>query len=41
MLVDSHCHLDRIDLTPYGGDLAAALAAARERGVERVLCIGV
>jgi TatD DNase family protein len=41
MLVDSHCHLDRIDLEPYQGDLAAALAAARERGVERMLCIGV
>lgn len=41
MLVDSHCHLDRIDLTPYGGDLAAAVAAARERGVERILCIGI
>ncbi|HET8710336.1 MAG TPA: TatD family hydrolase [Spongiibacteraceae bacterium] len=41
MLVDSHCHLDRIDLTPYGGDLGAALAAARERGVARMLCIGI
>jgi TatD DNase family protein len=41
MLVDSHCHLDRIDLSPYDGDLAAALAAARERGVTRMLCIGI
>ncbi|MET0379234.1 MAG: TatD family hydrolase [Spongiibacteraceae bacterium] len=41
MLVDSHCHLDRIDLTPYGGDLGAALAAAHERGVTRMLCIGI
>lgn len=41
MLVDSHCHLDRIDLSPYGGDLAAALAAARACDVERVLCVGV
>lgn len=41
MIVDSHCHLDRIDLTPYDGDLGAALAAARERGVERMLCVGV
>ncbi len=24
-LVDSHCHLDRIDLAPYGGDCAALL----------------
>lgn len=41
MLVDSHCHLDRIDLSPYGGDLAAAVAAAGERGVGQMLCIGI
>lgn len=41
MLVDSHCHLDRIELAPYGGDLDAALAAAAERGVMRMLCIGI
>lgn len=41
MLVDSHCHLDRIDLAPYEGDLSAAIAAAHERGIERMLCIGV
>lgn len=41
MLIDSHCHLDRLDLSPYNGDLDAALNAARERGVERMLCIGI
>lgn len=41
MLVDSHCHLDRIDLAPYDGDLGAALTAAHERGVTRMLCISV
>lgn len=41
MLVDSHCHLDRLDLTAHGGSLDAALEAARGRGVERFLCIGV
>lgn len=41
MLTDSHCHLDRIDLTPYNGDLNAALDAARERGIKQFLCIGV
>ncbi len=41
MLVDSHCHLDRIDLSPYDGSLAAAVAAAKERGVDRMLCIGI
>ena len=39
--LDSHCHLDRLKLEPWGGDLAAALNAATERGVERFLCIGI
>ena len=41
MLVDSHCHLDRLDLTPYEGDLAKAIAEAKDRGVERMLCVGI
>jgi len=41
MLVDSHCHLDRLDLAQHGGSLDAALEAARQRGVGHFLCIGV
>jgi len=41
MLVDSHCHLDRLNLDAHGGSLDAALAAARARGVGHFLCIGV
>ena len=41
MLVDSHCHLDRLDLAAYEGSLDAALDAARQRGVGHFLCIGV
>ena len=41
MFVDSHCHLDRLDLSPYDGDLAKAIGAARQRGVDRMLCIGI
>jgi TatD DNase family protein len=41
MLIDSHCHLDRLHLAPYNGDLDAALNAARERGVQRMLCISI
>ncbi|WP_110972216.1 TatD family hydrolase [Pseudomonas huaxiensis] len=41
MLVDSHCHLDRLDLSAHDGSLDAALAAARARGVGHFLCIGV
>ena len=41
MLIDSHCHLDRLDLSAHGGSLDAALAAARARGVGHFLCIGI
>ncbi|GLZ89254.1 hypothetical protein Pres01_53050 [Metapseudomonas resinovorans] len=41
MLIDSHCHLDRLDLGAHGGSLDAALDAARARGVSQFLCIGV
>ncbi len=41
MLIDSHCHLDRLNLEAYGGDLSKALAAARARGVTRMLCVGI
>ncbi|PCK03541.1 MAG: hydrolase TatD [Alteromonadaceae bacterium] len=39
MLVDSHCHLDRLDLGVYQGDLKQALQAAREQGVSHMLCV--
>ncbi|MBI5447286.1 MAG: TatD family hydrolase [Gammaproteobacteria bacterium] len=41
MLVDSHCHLDKLDLTPYGGSLDQALKAAEEKGVKCILCVCV
>ena len=39
MLVDSHCHLDRVDLTPYDGDFEALLAQTRADGVGHMLCV--
>lgn len=41
MLVDSHCHLDRLDPKKYDSCLESTLAAARERGVGHFLCIGI
>ena len=41
MLADSHCHLDRLDLTPYDGDLSAAIAAAHTAGVSHMLCVAI
>lgn len=38
-LVDSHCHLDRLDLAKLGGDLDQVLAAASRHGVEHMLCV--
>jgi len=42
-LVDSHCHLDRLDLSTHDGDLSGALAAAADAGVGHLLnvCINL
>jgi len=39
MLVDSHCHLDRVDLKPYGGEFARLMAETAAAGVGRMLCV--
>ncbi|NVJ60277.1 MAG: TatD family hydrolase [Gammaproteobacteria bacterium] len=39
MLVDSHCHLDRIDLSEHNDSLEQALSFAEKNGVNRFLCI--
>ncbi len=41
MLVDSHCHLDKLDLSSYQGDLNAALRAAFSRQISHIVCIGI
>jgi TatD DNase family protein len=40
-LVDSHCHLDRLDLAPYDGDLGKALSYANSLGVGHMLCVSI
>lgn len=40
-LVDSHCHLDRLDLSPWEGDLNGALSSASEQGVNHFLCVSI
>ena len=40
-LVDSHCHLDRLDLGRHEGSLDHALAAAQEAGVGHFLCVSI
>ncbi|KJS04761.1 MAG: hypothetical protein VR73_14000 [Gammaproteobacteria bacterium BRH_c0] len=41
MLIDSHCHLDRIDLLRAGKTLDEVLDAARARGVGGFLTVGI
>lgn len=40
-LVDSHCHLDRLDLTPYDGDLSKAIAHAESQDIKHFLCVSI
>ncbi len=39
--VDSHCHLNMLDLTAYQGDLGALIEQAKKVGVKHILCVGV
>jgi len=39
MLIDSHCHLDRLDLAPLGGSIGGALELAAAAGVTQVLSV--
>ncbi len=41
MFIDSHCHLDRLKLEPYQGDLSKALAAAKQNQVDLMLCVAI
>ena len=41
MLVDSHCHLDRVDLKPYDGDFARMMGACADAGVTQLLCVSI
>ncbi len=40
-LIDSHCHLDRLDLNAVGGDMDYVIAQAKELAVEQMLCVGI
>lgn len=41
MLVDSHCHLNLLNLEKYNGDLKALVQAARDVNVGHILCVGI
>jgi len=41
LFIDSHCHLDRLDLSLFEGDLANVLQAASAVDVNKILCVSV
>jgi len=41
MLVDSHCHLDRVDLKPYGGAFDCLMEETRTAEVTQMLCVSI
>lgn len=41
MLIDSHCHLDRLDLSNREGGLEAVIADAQTRGISHLLTVAV
>jgi TatD DNase family protein len=41
MLVDSHCHLNFLDLTDFNGEMSEVLSQAKANGVQHFLCVCV
>ncbi len=39
--LDSHCHLDRLDLTQNDNSLTAAIQSAKEQGIDRILNVSI
>ncbi|MGR9105347.1 MAG: TatD family hydrolase [Gammaproteobacteria bacterium] len=41
MLVDSHCHLDCLELAPYEGSFESFVQDAESNGLEHMMCISI
>ncbi|HYE37173.1 TatD family hydrolase [Methylocaldum sp.] len=41
MFIDSHCHLDRIDLAPFGDEFASFMREAKMQQVQHMLCVSI
>jgi len=41
MFIDSHCHLDRIDLAPFQNDFSHFMEEVKNRQIEQMLCISI
>lgn len=38
-IIDSHCHLDRVDLSAFGGSMESLITHAKTLSVEEFLCV--
>jgi len=41
MFIDSHCHLDRVDLSPYGDNLDVYLNETQAERLDHMLCVSI
>lgn len=41
MFIDSHCHLDLLDLKPYKNDFSLFLKEAEQHQIEHMLCVAI
>jgi TatD DNase family protein len=41
MFIDSHCHLDRVDLKPFNDDFADFVSHTKESGITDMLCVSI
>ncbi len=41
MFIDSHCHLDRLDLAPFKGEFALFMREAEMQQVRHLLCVSI
>jgi TatD DNase family protein len=41
VFIDSHCHLDRLDLTDFDNNLDNVISAAKAESVNEILCVSV
>ena len=41
MLIDSHCHLDRLDLSPFQNDFSHFVADANAHDIAHMLCVSI
>jgi TatD DNase family protein len=39
LLIDSHCHIDRVDLSPFDGKLDGVINQAKAAGIGHMLCV--